>query len=548
MIRTSESQPTISAFLEDSISGLGTVVLADTPVGRVTQAVGPRVHSIRLRRTAATMSVRVHVPLDGQAVEPVVFLVDGAASPHAQAAPGIHWLRLPLADDFERHTVACVISGRFTCYLDIEVLAWRSWSEPGVSEPMFAAPKWTSKHVESALAQYASSAKQTTKRSSFDLTNRRLAVGRSTTVQQAVQALHFAAERLAALCASARHSDLLPDYPAHRSPVVDMDATRESLRRNPRWLTPAEGGPILWGASRYTTAQLEWRTVAGSDLDLRVPITLLETLALSARARPDCAAAALFLRDARKQLTRLTKGKVRQASERALATWLASTPRSSVARALKSRLRQVAALMARTNQRSSDHASGIAGLDKGFRDFDLFEWSCGRAVCEALGGDLASLAAGAGVVSAGLHNLILPNRADGQIAARALLRGWRDGSEMPSGYAPDFVIVWNRTTPVIVDAKFRVSDSLSIPCAPDAVKEVQAYLDEFGLVGAVILVPLIPRRVLAAERAAGSALISGTANGRSKRVWIVEYAPGLEGFTDRLLVAVQDVAAAQVAL
>lgn len=45
--------------------------------------------------------------------------------------------------------------------------------------------------------------------------------------------------------------------------------------------------------------------------------------------------------------------------------------------------------------------------------------------------------------------------------------------------------------PVILDAKFAISWSEELPLPSGPVKEVQAYLDEFDLPGAVLIIPKV---------------------------------------------------------
>src|ERR1039458_473965 len=119
------------------------------------------------------------------------------------------------------------------------------------------------------------------------------------------------------------------------------------------------------------------------------------------------------------------------------------------------------------------------------------------------------------------HDLIPVNVFGGQAAMATILQGWRDQSVLPSAYLPDFILHFNRQTPILIDAKFRVGRTLAEPCSKDGFKEVQAYLDEFGLIGAIILVPSIPSSLAAGQPNALSVLITGTQKGSGRRVWLI---------------------------
>jgi hypothetical protein len=180
-------------------------------------------------------------------------------------------------------------------------------------------------------------------------------------------------------------------------------------------------------------------------------------------------------------------------------------------------------------------------LTNGFKDADLFEWSCFSAICNVLAGDLVALKNGHAAINAGRYILVNTNRPGGLAITKKMLPGWRDSSVMPSGYKPDFIVAENAKNFVVpIDAKFRVGASLEVPCSADSVKEVQAYLDEFGLNGAIILVPAIPFSLASGDAKTYAIKIEGCVLGRTRRIWVVEYAPSLHGFEERFLTALDD--------
>jgi hypothetical protein len=67
--------------------------------------------------------------------------------------------------------------------------------------------------------------------------------------------------------------------------------------------------------------------------------------------------------------------------------------------------------------------------------------------------------------------------------------------------------------------------TLEQPCSADSVKEVQAYMEEFGLSAAGIIVPCIPGRVARGEAGFGREVVEGTLGARKRRIVVAECAP-----------------------
>lgn len=68
------------------------------------------------------------------------------------------------------------------------------------------------------------------------------------------------------------------------------------------------------------------------------------------------------------------------------------------------------------------------------------------------------------------------------------LAGWRDHTAKPAAYEPDLIIVdGNNQRTILLDAKFRRDPIGLLPSS--GIKDIQAYMHEYGLVKAVIAVP-----------------------------------------------------------
>jgi hypothetical protein len=68
------------------------------------------------------------------------------------------------------------------------------------------------------------------------------------------------------------------------------------------------------------------------------------------------------------------------------------------------------------------------------------------------------------------------------------LEGWRDGTGKPACYEPDLIVVdTRRQRSILLDAKFRRDSMGLLPAS--GIKDIQAYMHEYGLPKAVVAVP-----------------------------------------------------------
>ncbi len=75
--------------------------------------------------------------------------------------------------------------------------------------------------------------------------------------------------------------------------------------------------------------------------------------------------------------------------------------------------------------------------------------------------------------------------------------GWRDNTAVPSNYMPDLIIVnKNNGKKLLLDAKFRRSNDKTKLLSASSIKDMQAYMQEYELSKAVILVPYLNDELL----------------------------------------------------
>ncbi len=187
----------------------------------------------------------------------------------------------------------------------------------------------------------------------------------------------------------------------------------------------------------------------------------------------------------------------------------------------------------------SDHAQ--QGLLSGVRDFDLFEWAVFRYIAQAIGYKESELSVRRPYFRSKPHHILNCNVEGASSHRKRLLPGWRDNTIQPSDFRPDVVVIYEGTVPILVDAKFRCGSS-DKECVPgDAVKEIQAYMDEFGRRSAILVVPLIPYNLIRGDR--GYKAINASFDSTRKAIFVVELNPmGIARFQEDFLEALKQCA------
>jgi hypothetical protein len=471
-------------------------------------------------REAASLFILVR----GAGSSPVTLLVNGEAWASVVApGSGEAGISVPLTHDFERHLVTCTVGSRFAVTLSAVRERQVAFKKKGGEEILLS--KWTPAQLRDALNEWRGFQRANGRgewtRAGRDETGRAL-VARQGHQGDADdrQSLHEACLRLASLAGSLRRQDLLPEYGRRDQPELDLHGTLQGLKSNPRLLLRSERGPIRIGADRFTTRSLVWTERAGGALDLQVPIHLLR-VATGGAAQAKAAGSAMLIAGTIARLAEL-QGAVprRRVGQSDVDAWRMEPPASKRSARFRDLVQQVLALAMHRARRAEEQPGALKGLDTNFTDFHLFQWWCARELCRAFGADLTALVRSGQVSAPGGLRLSCPDWG----GAAAVPSGWRDASPMRSDYRPDFVIE-REGARAILDAKFRMGATLDQPCSADSVKEVQAYMEEFGLSAAGILVPCIPGRVARGEAGLRREVIEGALGTRSRRIVVAECAP-----------------------
>lgn len=531
--------PSVEVTLCDVSSGKPlAVVLPKTQLVQIAARTALDPHKLELRKSNAVFRLRL---VSTEPKGTVVLLKDGQPWPYEISAPGIVTAQFLVKDDIEYHTVSCVIADLYCASIQVVVHVWREYMRGGCV--VFAAPKWSKQSVETACKLYKESTpKAAAQRSVFDLIERRLSLGVAKPEPRLAQALQDAAVNLLRVIHGLTKQDLLPDYPEQTSSDLDLDGTLELIRRHPSTLLESSKGPISLHGKRYTPAEIVRADQSSTRLNLSLPLTILEECITTLRGDDILSPLSGLLVSVYNRLALLSSVRGRRITWGEVREWLAMEPSTNLSRLLKHYLVLTIGLCKRQAHRGSREGLGLRGLSDSFRDFDLFEWSAFAAVCLALGAPRDAGVLSRTVVACGTTDVINANRKQGEQYVRTLLPGWRDGSDFPARYVPDTIVHFEKRLAIPVDAKFRVGASLVEPCDTGGIKEIQAYLNEFGVTGALVLVPMIPR---SAEQAGSTQAVKvqGAINGREHRVWIIEFCPGLPGFEKKVRAALADLVA-----
>ncbi|HEY8610794.1 MAG TPA: hypothetical protein VIL69_05810 [Roseomonas sp.] len=469
-------------------------------------------------------AVSLFILVRGAGSASVTLLVNGEGWPSVVApGSGEAGFRVPLTHDFERHLVTCTVGARFA--LTLSAVRERQVGFKGKNGQEFLLSKWTPTQFRHALDEWRGF--QRARRGGEPTRAGRDETGRALVARQGQrgdgdvrQALHEVCLRLASLVRSLRRQDLLPEYGRRDQPELDLHSTLEGLKANPRLLMRSNTGPIRVGDDRFTTRSLVWTERAGGTLDLQVPIHLLR---VTGRGATQAAAtgSAMLLAGTIARLAELQGvAPRRRVGQSDVDAWRMEPPTSKRSARFRDLVQQALALATYRARRAEEQPGPLEGLDTTFTDYHLFQWWCARELCRALEADLKTLVRSGHASGPGGLRVSCPDWGGGA----AVPCGWRDASPMRSDYRPDFVVE-REGAAVVLDAKFRMGATLDQACSADSVKEVQSYMEEFGLPAAGILVPCIPGRVARGEAGLGREVVEGSLGARSRRIVVAECAP-----------------------
>ena len=507
-----------------------------TPLRKLNSARGNADHFVKLnlKRTQCVLRMTIN----GLAANCTAAVIRNGAHWHSKRVGSMLAAQFLLTDDIEQHSIACVVAGSYGFAAQLDLLVYRSWRT--LHGAQFQAPKWNMSTAAKELERYLDSRpKLAQQRSSLDRTYRALASDPGSR-RESIQMLHDAAVTFCEFLGRQKRGVLLRSFSEAINNGIDQDATLESLRQHPSWLVERVNGPISFHGRTYTTPFIAPAQSQSLRLDLSVPMRIIDGAAGSLDHSPDLLTSKLLLKGGLNQLSTLNQVRRRVTASEIL-TWSGIDLPEIEASRLRTLVVRIARLSQLLSSRTQRQVGGLSGLNASFRDFDLFEWSTFAAIGAALGAANDPTSLNKTELSGTESTLINVNKEGGAERVRTLLPGWRDSSAMPAHFLPDYIVKYKNRVPIPVDAKFRVADRIDAPCSAESVKEVQAYLNEFGLSGAVIVVPMIPQSIVASADSMALA-ITGQIKGSENRIWVVENDPSINGFERAFNRALEDIA------
>lgn len=433
--------------------------------------------AITLTRSFGTLAIVV----EGARVDSTHILVDGNPA-QPQCLSGLLIVRVPFSYDIEYHRIALVHVPDRAFTLDITVAHEDKVNVSGLQQSV---SKWTSKDFEREYARFEHGLTRQ-RQIVLDRTSRGMTLGTSAALNSVtVQVVGQLTNMLAGL----RSADLVADFSEAVPTGIDREAVLSYLKQDARRLTKDPAGSISVASVRYTT-DIDLRVLGKSSrVDLTAIVGLLDDCSALLGRSSAPAVASVLLRHASDDLrARFRISRMPRAVETdALLTRQMHSPRGAE---LQSHLRLLAACAQERAKRDSNDL-GLLWLRQGVRDFDLFQSACFYLVARSFGLDSEAAASSQGILSAPGVTVLNGNRPGALDSFFSATPGWRQGSSQPSEYRPDIVVMLDGKLPVVLDAKFALSLSETLPLPSGPVKAVQAYLDEFDLPGAVLIVPKV---------------------------------------------------------
>lgn len=432
---------------------------------------------LELRSSFASLALLI----EGARAEVAHLLVDGKVA-KLQRLGNALVSRVQLCNDLEEHRIAFVQVPEFAFTIDVSVT---HEYRVGPLDKQMLVSKWSKDSFEREFIRFQKlfSPQQQIK---YDEFSRGMKFGSSDSLNSTLVQL---VGQLAELLRSTRPNDFRADFAIKVAAGLDKDAVLTYVKDDPRRLTQDPNGSIRFGGLAYTT-DIDVRHLAPSArVDVGALVALLEECSSMLVRSNAPAVVPVLLRHTVAELRwrYRVRGYVSSQDIHSLLTRRMHAARNSE---LQNLLRLLVACAAQRVGRDSADQS-LLWLKQGIRDFDLFELSTYYLVARAFGFSDEQGRSAKPFLSDGTVSVLNGNRLGGLAQFRAAVSGWREATGQPSDYHPDIVVMLPGRLPVILDAKFSMGGLEGHPLASDSLKEVQAYLDEFDLPGAILLVPKV---------------------------------------------------------
>jgi hypothetical protein len=503
--------PQVRLFFEDA-SGRVTEIASYTLTPYA--AALERPIECRLKRSFGTLIVEIW----GDGLSGVHLLVDGAET-KTRSIGNVQSLRIPVDRDLAFHRLAFVARPSYSLTIDLVV---EHHYQPAGFTALGGVTKWSLQQHKKELEKYKAFFGLSNQREVLpDIEHAGIAKGRENSAQLLMQIIG----RLEVLLSTVNGAEAAIDFHETTPGEFDRDAILSILKQDHRHLTQHPKGSVRFKHLRYTTALNQRQARRTRKVDFFEIVALLSSCAATLKRSAAPAISSFLILALIEEIQFQFPG--RRAPLHDPIAVLERQMRSPFGALLQGHMRTLVAIVGEFARRDPiDH--GLLWLKQSIQDRDVFQASVFACCAKALGFCHTQMISAAGLLAKEDITVANTNSTNGLRFFNDRRLSWRDNSLQPGEYRPD-TFVLSRGRPVIIDAKFRMPGSTQLVAEPDGLKDVQAYMNDFDLNAAIVVVPRLLNR--AAVGSDGYAKLEA----RGKSILIIEMQDSDDAETQRSL-------------
>lgn len=444
------------------------------PLAVMSKAIA-EVNEFKLDKSFGTLLIQIH----GCRQKPA--LVVSGETVHPRSIGSVYEFRLKLKRDLMFHRIAVVTPPFFSTTVDLHIehhYVPKGWTgEKGVA-------KWSLERFKSELNKYGPWFTESNQNTYLP---DEISKGFGAGVDASLQLLPQVIGQLELSLATVRQDEAVTDFCLTTDGEFDIEAILAEIKQNPERLTAAEFGSIHFKGRRYSTTLNQRRSRSSQKLDFSDVCGVLTYCAGALRKTTAPAALSMVLQASSVALKENFPFK--GAGSQDFGNVLSRNMRSPFGSQLQLNLRLLVALINKLAAREKRDLS-LLWLTQAIQDIDVFERSVFACCAKAFGFTHEEVISCDGVLKKQGLTVADTNLKVGMNELEQKLTSWRKDSIQPSEYHPDtYVLVDDK--PVIIDAKFRMPESIALVTEPGGIKDVQAYMHDFSVKSALIVVPLL---------------------------------------------------------
>lgn len=449
--------------------------------------------------------------------------------------------RIPLFFDIEFHRIALLARPQLALTVDVAVEHLYAIKGNSFAVPLRIA-KWSRNTYETELTRLCPIfARRSQAGVLEDSSARGVTIAPDENLSEALLQI---CGRLSMRIETAQLDEMRADFQLPGEGEIDKEGLMSLIKEDFRRLVKSPKGPITLNGERYSTTLNVRHSIISNLVDLSSLYNAIQTTEALLRKSSCPVAIVGMLADILMSVEHYCQPGRRDVQD--IGFFLEKPMKSAFGLDVQSFSRHLVLLATKQIGRDSRN-NGIFWLRRAVRDFDVFEAAAFASCASALGfTDSEILGCTTGILQRDGVTIGDANTKRGLEIFRKAVRGWRAPSTQPSNYRPDSFVLLDGARPILIDAKFRIATSGNMLASPDGLKDVQAYLDDFGMNAAIVVVPRIVNTSLCVSTGLG-VIQSTDSHGRHRIIAIVE----LQSSDDPLSIAnlkkaVELVAAANV--